>query len=154
MHSWSPRFRVTNPGGGNPVVVDPTAWTAPTGTVMTVLRPRPVPTSLEHETLGLGMRTTRRAVQMYVDMVFEFDSGSADEAALVNGVLNPHMQDDAKVELSLDGGTTYREVVLSDESPQPEPTIEGKNIGTVYAMTWVTTEALDRFIVLGAGGWA
>ncbi len=148
MHSWSPKFRVT-PVGGNAYEVSVAAYDA-----MTVCRPRPVPLPLEQETINLDIITTRRAVRLFVDMVFEFDTPSANEAELVTMVLNPHFEDDAVVELSLDNGTIYREVVLSDEGPKPEAAIEGKNIGTLYSMTWVCVEVLPRFIVLGGGGWA
>jgi len=148
MHGWSPRFRVTPPGG-NPYELDVSAYET-----LSVCQPRQAPTAIGQETINLEQRTTRRAVQVVVDMVFEFASGSASEAELINLVLNPSLDETFVVELSLDAGATYREVIMAPEAPKIVGNIAGKNVGSTYAMSWACVVPLDHYFAAGAGGWA
>jgi hypothetical protein len=145
MHAWTLKFRVTPLAGGPPYEVTPPDMPV-------VCQPRESLIATEHEMLNREMRVTRHGVRLYVDVIYEFESGSTSEADLVNLLLNPHVQDDALVEISLNGGGHYEEAELTETAP--EGTIAGKNIGSVYAMTWACVKPRAAFFIVGAGGWA
>jgi hypothetical protein len=148
MHSWAPRFRVVPPGG-EPYVVDVSGYKT-----LSVCQPRQTPTSIMQETINLERTTTRRAVQVSVEMVFEFASGDASELELLDKILNPALDESFAIELSLDAGVTYREVVLGPDAPSVLGNIAGKNVGSTYAMTWDCVAPIDHYFAAGAGGWA
>lgn len=144
MHTYHPIFRVSPPAGPQ-YVVDLTAYRH-----VTICQPRPSPVIIEKQTINYGVRTSIRGVQMSVVLTFEWVTPSADEADFKGKVLDRAF-DGSTLELSLDNGVVYREVVLAQQFDQVN--MAGKNVGIILSTLWKCKEMIDTVPVVGAGSW-
>jgi len=144
-HAYQPRIRVT-PLAGPAYVVDISAYRW-----LIAAQPRYSPIIIRKETINRQVRTTRYGWRCAVVLAFTFSTPSTDEQSLTSLVLDYALDREAKIEISLDGGTTYREVVLADQYEQQN--IQGRNVGITLATVWECVEPLERKPAVGSGAW-
>ena len=144
-HTYQPRIRVT-PLAGPAYVVDISAYRH-----LRVAQPRYAPLIIRKETITRQVRTTRYGWRCVVILAFTFPTPSTDEQNLTSLILDYAIDREATIEISLDGGTTYREVVLAEEYEQTN--VEGRNVGVHLVTTWECVEPLERKPAVGSGAW-
>ncbi len=143
-HSYTAIFRVT-PLAGPAFTVTLTSYQW-----RTKAQPFYEPVIIQQEMLDRSMRQTRYGYRCRVALEFEFPTPSTDETALAGNVLTVATDDDQSVELSLDGGTTYRTVLLEEMS---QAALADKNIGVRVATVWVCRDLLTTKPAVGSGSW-
>ena len=143
-HAYSVIFRLTPPAGPQ------TTINASAMSFLSVAQPRLEAVFTEQELIDRSIAVTPYGYRCMVDMEFQFPTPSTDETSLADNLITRAMDDDWTIELSLDGGTTYREVVLTGFSQEP---MGGKNIGVVQSMTWVCSGLLDEKPSVESGSW-
>jgi hypothetical protein len=145
-HNWTPIVRVTPPAGAAyTVTLSGLAWN-------TITQPSYEGLSEIKEMLTFAVRKVKRGFRVHVHQEFEFFTPTADETTLAEQVITPACDPDNEylIELSLDGGTTYRAVDLEDHQRVP---IEGKNIGVRHSIDWVCQEPIASLPAVGSGAW-
>ena len=146
-HSWSPKFRITPPAGAvYEVDVSAYQWIRTCQRLVERL-------ASTVELADYSMDQVRHGYHQRARLVFEFFTPSANETDFSDRVLAAAdgEDDDWKVELSLDAGVTYREVLL--EEHEESPSIEDKLVGVIVATTWVCKDPIDKKPAIGAGAW-
>ncbi|HEV8455337.1 MAG TPA: hypothetical protein VGQ24_10615 [Gemmatimonadales bacterium] len=143
-HGWTPKFRITPPAG-NPYVVDISAYQW-----LVVFQPTWEPEFLFSEMLDRRLTKTRYGYRGRCHILLELITPSASETELNDSVLNPSEDDDYLIELSLDGGTTYREVLLEKHQ---DANLGDKNIGIRIDTVWVTAALAPMKPSIAAGRW-
>lgn len=143
-HAYTAIFRVTPLAGP--------AFTVALANYQWKTRAQPSyePVIAQKEMVDRSIRQTRYGYRCRVLLDFEFPTPSTDETALAQNVLTVATDDDQSVELSLDGGTTYREVLLEQ---MEQVALAEKNIGVRIATVWVCKELLTTKPAVGSGGW-
>jgi len=143
-HTYYPKFRMTPPAGAQ-LTYDLTSYSYVTGNVVT-------DDALfeEMEMLDRSVQQTRYGFRRSAVLTFEFPTESSDETELAEDILTFAMNDEWVVELSMDNGTTYREVVLSSFSRQP---LVDKNIGVRVETVWTCVDILEDLKKIGTGTW-
>lgn len=142
-HTYSPRFRVTPMAG-------PAATTV-LSTMSWNIKAQPMyePIANQHEIIDRSMEQTRYGYRCRVALDFEFETPSTDETSLAS-ILTSAEDDNQMIELSLDGGTTYREVLLEEFNQEA---LDGKNIGIAVQSVWVCKDILTTKPAVGSGSW-
>lgn len=143
-HSYNPRFRVTPPGG-NPYLVDISVYQW-----VTILQPTWEPEFLFSEMLDRRLTKTRYGYRGRCQILFEFVTPSANETELTDLLLDQAEDDDHLIELSLDGGTTYREVLLEKHQ---DGAMGEKNVGVRVDTIWVAAALSPTKPSIAAGRW-
>lgn len=143
-HTYSAIFRVT-PIAGDAYTVDISTYTH-----ITTAQPTYEPVLEEKEFIDRSVGITPRGWRCSVSLEFQFPTPSSEETTLATTVLDLAMEDLAKIELSLDGGTTYREVVLTDFRQEA---LSGKNIGLLQQTTWICKDLLTTKPAIVSGSW-
>jgi len=143
-HSYSAIFRVT-PLAGPAFTVDLTNYQWKT-------RAQPLyePVIAQKEMLDRSVRQTRYGYRCRVLLDFEFPTPSTDETAFARDLLTVAADDDQSIELSLDGGTTYRTVLLEQ---MEQAALADKNIGVRVSTAWVCRDLLTTKPAVGSGSW-
>ena len=144
MHVYSILFRLTPPAGPT------TTINASAMSFLSVAQPRYDAMFTEQELIDRSVALTRYGYRCMVDMEFQFPTPSTDETNLADNLITRAMDEDWMIELSLDGGTTYREVVLTGFSQEP---MGGKNVGIVQSMTWACADLLTEKPAVVSGSW-
>lgn len=144
-HGWTPKFRVTPLSAGNPVVIDISAYQ-----YAVVLQPTWDPEFQVSEMLDRRLTKDRYGYRGRCHIVFELITPSANETELNDSILSPSENDDYLIELSLDGGTTYREVLLEKHQ---DANLGDKNIGVRIDTVWVTAVLSPTKPSIAAGRW-
>lgn len=145
-HNWTPIVRITPPAGAAYTVsLSGLTWN-------TVCQPSYEDLSEIKEMLTYAIRKVKRGFRVHVHTEFEFFTPTADETTLAEQVIKPAFDPDNEylIELSLDGGTTYR--VVEGEDHQ-RVAIEGKNIGVRHSIDWVCQEPIPEIPAVGTGAW-
>lgn len=143
-HTYTPIFRITPWAGAiSTLNVSAYKW-------LKACQPAYVAILIEKETINYGIRHTRKGYRCVVTMQFMFPTPSADETALAQQIVSAFANDQTTVELSLDGGTTYRVVHLQDYQ-QAVP--DEKNIGLLETLQFVCADLLDSKPAIGSGAW-
>jgi hypothetical protein len=143
-HTYSPIFRIT-PWAGAITTLNVAAYQW-----LRLCQPSYVPILLEKETVNRQIRTSRYGYRCTVTLEFMFPTPSSNETTLAQQILTAFADDRTVLELSLDGGTTYRVVQLS-EYQQGVP--DEKNIGLIETMILTCAEPLDSKPAVGSGSW-
>lgn len=141
-YSYTPKFRVTGPAGPA-VTYDLSTWGY-------VIRQQvsDSPVFTEHEMVDYSVETTRYGSRRSVQMDFEIPTGNVANETDLMTIMQRALDDEWTVELTLDGGTTYREVVLSSYSGED---LQDKKIGRAFRTVW-TVKALQTSPVGVLGG--
>lgn len=133
MFTYTPYLRVT------PLAGTATVYQLSTLTFMTVARQIWEPLFLQKETVNRRLINIPLGWRERTLFTFTVESASSAETSLVAiGLAINHP--DATVELSMNGGTLYRTVVLSSWSRMPP---EDKNIAAVYEVEFATVEPIS-----------
>lgn len=143
-HTYVPIFRLT-PLAGDQSTLDISAWQW-----VNVAQPEVEPVFTEKELLTRGIVQTRYGYRCSVRLELTFITPDANETTFAETILDRAMNDDWEIELSLDGGTTYRKVQLTEFQ---QVNIEGKNIGVIYSMVWVCEALLTTKPPVASGSW-
>lgn len=144
-HSYTPIFRITPPAG-NSYTVSLAAYQW-----MRIGQPGFETLHTLHELITRAMGRTPYGYRPRVHFEFDFPTPSSNETELATNLLTPAMDDTYLIELSMDGGTTYRTVLMEDyrEGPMAE-----KNIGRTVSMDWVSAGTpLPNKPAIGSGSW-
>jgi hypothetical protein len=143
-HAWSPKFRLTPPAGAL-LTYDLTAYQyLVTRTVLDE------PLFEQMEMLDRSTEQTRYGFRRTAILNFDFPTTSSNETELAQSIITYALDDGWLVELSMDNGTTYREVVLSGYSRQP---LADKNIGVRVETVWTVKDMLTALPAIGSGTW-
>ena len=143
-HAWYPKFRLTPPAG--PLLT----YDLTTYTHLTTRTVSDEPLFEEMEMLDRSVEQTRYGYRRTALLGFDFPTASSDETALAENILSQAMDDEWMVELSMDNGTTYREVVLSSFSRAP---LADKNIGVRVETLWTVKDMGLTLTKIGSGSW-
>lgn len=152
-YSYSPFLRVT-PAGGPPIVYDLGAIDR-----MTVAQWVPEPLFTQKETVRRTLRNIKYGWRLHVFLTWIIDPGSASELTLVD--IGYHVnRNDETLEISMNGGATYRECVLSGDG-WVRSNVEEKNVLGIYRAEFACVERLSEESVPpefvqsppGLGGW-
>src|SRR5262245_15159076 len=102
--TYTPKIRLTGPAG------PATTYDLSAYTYVTVQVPSYEALFTESEMLDRSVKTTRYGYRVGVQLNFEFpNSASANETELAETILSRAQDDNWMVELSLDGGSNYKE---------------------------------------------
>lgn len=145
-HDYTAIVRITPPAGpAYTVNLSSLGW-------MTVCQPLYEPLHDVKEMLTRAIRKVRYGFRVHVRQEFEFITPTADETTLAQQVITPACdpENDYLVELSLDGGTTYRAVELEEVDQGP---IEGKNVGVKVTLDWTCVDPIANKPAVGSGSW-
>ena len=143
-HAWYPKFRLTPPAGAL-LSYDLTTYSY---VVQRTVQDEPL--FEEMEMLDRSVDQTRYGWRRSAVLAFEFVTPSSDETALVESIITYALDDAWSVELSMDNGTTYREVLLSSFSRQP---LADKNIGVRIETLWTVKDMMTALTKIGSGSW-
>ena len=132
-YSYTPKIRVTPPAGAQ-VVYDLSTWNY---LIRSEMRDSAVIS--EKEMLDLSVDQVRYGTRRSVFLEFDFPVGSTSNETDLITIVTRALDDGWMIEVSLDGGTTYRESLLSGYEVED---MEGKKIGRVYRTAW-TVKALQ-----------
>lgn len=143
-HSYSTIFRVT-PLAGPTFTVDLSAYQWKTRA-----QPSYEPVISQKEMVDRSIRQTRYGYRCRVGVDFEFPTPSTDETAFARDLLTVAVDDDQDIELSLDGGTTYRSVLLEE---MQQIALADKNIGVRVSTVWVCRDLLTTKPAVASGSW-
>jgi hypothetical protein len=109
-----------------------------------------MPLLTEKEMLDFTVEQTRYGFRRSVVLAFEFGvAATADETSLLT-IIEHALDDEWLVELSLNSGTTYREVVLSSYEVED---MADKKIGRVYRTTWTVKDMQTQPVAVLGGSW-
>lgn len=148
-YTWTPYFRLTPTDGAVEVVdLSATGITTP-GQLSVDLRHQPVVE--KREDVNRRVRPLRLGYRCEATLRF-YVGGDMSDAAKLAKVANALLSDAYTVELSLDGGTTYREVWLRDwKGPKPA---DGKTFaGAEYDLRVECVDLIDEIPAIGSGSW-
>lgn len=143
-YTYSTRVRVTPPAGAA-TVYDLSTWTYVTRQTM-----RDSPIFSEQEMLDFTVEQTRYGSRRQVFLDFEFTDSTAQESSLI-AILTAALDDAWTIEVSLNGGTTYREAVLS--SYEVGDIEDKKNCGRMYATVWTVKTLQAAPVAVLGGAW-
>jgi hypothetical protein len=143
--TYLPKLRLTPPAGAQ------LTYDLSTYSYLTVIAPSWEPLFTEMEMLDRSVQQTRYGYRVTVSLSFEFpNSESANEAIMAQNIITKAMDDDWVFELSLDSGTTYRTVVLSQYR---ESRMGDKNIGLAIDTLWTCAAIVLLKPAVLTGGW-
>ena len=134
MWSYQPLLRVTPPAGL------PTVYNLAAIDLMTVAQWIPEPIFSAKETLNRKRRNIPKGWRLRAAFNWVVDAGSASENALVEIALAVNRKG-YLLELSMDNGVLYREVVLEEWPPREN--LEGKNVGALYRVQFVCVALIN-----------
>jgi len=143
-YSYTPKMRVTPPAGAA------TTYDLSTWAYISRQEVRDAPVASEKEMLDLTVEQTRYGFRRTVGLTAEFPVGSSSNETDFMTIIRRAVDDEYTVELSLDNGTTYREVVLSEYSAED---MEGKKIGRIYRTTWTVKALQEQPVAVLGGSW-
>lgn len=143
-HTYVPIFRVTPLAGP--------AFTVALAGYQWNTRNQPAyePVIAQKEMLDRSVRQTRYGYRVRVAVDFEFPTPSTNETTLAQNLLDVAVSDDQSIELTLDGGTTYRTVLLE---AMEQVALAEKNIGVSIKTVWVCRDLLTTKPAVGSGSW-
>lgn len=143
-HSYTAIFRVT-PMAGTAYTIDLTnfQW-------KTRAQPAYEPLITPQEMIDRSIKATRYGYRARVGLDFEFPTPSTNESTLATQVLAAAVDDNQSIEVSLDGGTTYRTAIMESFEQVP---LGDKNIGVRIATVWVCSDLLTAKPSVGSGSW-
>lgn len=149
-YSWTPRFRLTPTDGAVETVALDTASMSHGGLLKTKISYRP---EIEkREDVNRRKRPRQDGYRPEVTLRW-FVGGDMADAALIVKVANALMRYGTVVELSLDGGTVYREVVLAGDVRGPEAADSKTFAGAEYELRVECTDLIDEIPAVGSGSW-
>jgi hypothetical protein len=135
MWSYQPLLRVT-PLAGAATVYDLAAIER-----MTVAQWIPEPLFNAKETLRRKRRNIPYGWRLRASFAWFVEAGSAGELTLVDLAFAVNRRG-YRLELSMDNGALYRDVVLEDWPPRSN--VEGKNVAALYRAEFVCVEILSE----------
>ena len=147
--AWAHRVRITPENGAQTVINLNTALAWASG---------PVETELEYkldvdtrEDVNLSLCDLVRGFRVSVRLTADIGGTLADHQYIAQ-IVNACARRDHAVELSLDGGTTYRTVLLREyRAPKP---LGGKwAAGAKFELLFVCVDLLDEIPWIGGGNW-
>lgn len=136
MYSYSPFLRVTPPGGA-PIINDLAAIDR-----MIVAQWIPEPVFNQKETVRRRLHNIPYGWRLRLFFAWVVDPGSVSELTLVNVALYINRRAHL-VELSMNGGATYREVVLSGNG-WTRNNVEEKNVLGLYQAEFACVDLLSE----------
>lgn len=143
-HTYTPIFRIT-PWAGIQSTINVAAYQW-----LRLCQPSYAAIVLDKETVNRNVRQTRFGYRCTVTMEFVFPTPSSNETTLAQQLLTLFANDQTTVELSLDNGTTYRVVHLSDYQ-QAVP--DEKNVALRETMLFTCAGILESKPAVGSGSW-
>jgi hypothetical protein len=141
-HAYYPKFRLTPPAGAL-LSYDLTAYQY---VVQRTVQDEPLFEQMEM--LDRSTQNTRYGWRRSAVINFEFPTPVTDETTLAESIISKALDDEWSVELSMDNGTTYREVVLSGYTRQP---LADKNIGVRVETVWTVADILTALPAISTG---
>jgi len=143
-HSYSPIFRVT-PLAGAQYTVDASAFS-----YLNVAQPLYEWLATQNQFIDKSVGVTPFGYRCRVEMMMTFFTPSANDTTFSEQLLTEAAEPLATIELSLDSGTTYREVTLESFE---QKAVADKNIGVIYVSTWACKDLLNHKPAVGSGSW-
>ncbi len=150
-YAWWPMVRIT-PANGPAVVRDLKSdlSTIP-GTGPTKVAVKHAPQIKQRQDVNDAERPLLKGFRVDVELTFEVADEMLDHDILAE-IASACLDQDQIVELSMDGGLTYREVVLT-EYRGPDP-INGKMyVGAKYELNFRCRELVQDIPAIGMGNW-
>jgi len=135
MWSYQPLLRVTPPAG------DATVYNLAAIERMTVAQWIPEPLFNPKETLRRKRRNISYGWRLHASFAWFVEAGSASENFLVDLAFAVNRRG-YRLELSMDNGVLYRDVVLEDWPPRTN--IDGKNVAALYRVEFVCVDILSE----------
>jgi hypothetical protein len=143
-YSYTPKIRLTPPAGAT-VTYDLSSWSY---TIRQEMRDAAVIS--EKEMLDFSVDQVRYGTRRQVFLEFDFPVGSTSNETDLIEIIRRSLSDEWMVEVSLDGGTTYRESLLSGYEVED---MEGKKIGRVYRTAWTVKALMEQPAAVLGGSW-
>jgi hypothetical protein len=143
-HTFYPKFRLTPPAGPQ-LSYDLTAYQWVTANIV-----QDDALFTETEMLDRSTEQTRYGWRRTAVLNFDFPTPSSNETEIAESILSKAMDDEWLIELSMDNGTTYREVVLSSFS---RTQMADKNIGVNLSTVWTVKDMMTSLTKIGSGSW-
>lgn len=144
-YSYTPKFRLTGPAGPA-TIYDVSGYS-----FVTMSSSSDAPLFTSHEMLDMSTQLTRYGTRRTVGLDFEFPtSETTNESTLMATILRYALDDEWLVELSLDSGTTYREVVLASFSVED---LGAKKIGRAVKTAWTVAAMQTSPVSVMGGSW-
>jgi hypothetical protein len=143
-YSYAPKIRLTPPAGAQ-VIYDLSLWQYLSRAEM-----RDGILVRDDEMLDLSVQQTRYGARRQVFLEAEFPVASTSNEADLIEIIHRSLDENWLTELSLDGGTTYRAVILSAYETED---MAAKKIGRAYRTVWTVQAVQEQPAAVMGGAW-